>query len=234
MTCGIYKLNFTGTEKIYIGQSNNIEFRYSQHQSKFRCGTASKSLTAAYYLYGMPTYEVLVECSESELDDYENGAIEVYDAIINGFNTCSMSGTRTSLEGEKNPASKYTNNQLLEVFNLLVSTDLSQPQIAEVSGVSKQVVNHLSNGHKYLWLEEVYPEKYAVLKVKRGTRKSGSKSAKERGIIYPKIVSPEGVVYEVDNTSEFSRVHSLDSGHLGKLLNYKANSHKGWRRVEAA
>ena len=31
MTCGIYKLVFNGTAKIYIGQSLNIESRYRDH-----------------------------------------------------------------------------------------------------------------------------------------------------------------------------------------------------------
>lgn len=233
MTCGIYKLNFTGTPKVYIGQSNNIEFRYTQHQSKFRCGTASKLLQSAYYLYGMPTYTIIAQCELDELDAYEDGAIEVYDSVISGFNTCSESGTRTSLEGDRNPAAKYSNEQIIEVFELLVSTDLSQPKIVEATGVSKQAVNQISNGYKHLWLKEQFPDKYQLLVDKRGTRKVGSKSAAERGIIYPKLISPkDGSIHEVHNTNEFSRLHQLDNGSLGKLLNYKAKSHKGWKRLE--
>lgn len=31
MTTGIYCLRFKGTDKVYVGQSNNIIYRFNQH-----------------------------------------------------------------------------------------------------------------------------------------------------------------------------------------------------------
>jgi hypothetical protein len=52
--------------------------------------------------------------------------------------------------------------------------------------------------------------------------------AKAQGIEYPPILSPEGIVYTIDNLSEFCRVYNLQTSNLRKVLNGARISHKGW------
>ena len=75
MTCGIYKLNFNNTEKVYIGQSIDIESRFSKHKSALSRGVAAPKLQAAHTLYGIPNLEILTECAISELNSYEKETI---------------------------------------------------------------------------------------------------------------------------------------------------------------
>lgn len=57
------------------------------------------------------------------------------------------------------------------------------------------------------------------LKMSRGQRPQG----------FPDVISPDGVVYEVINASQFSREHNLNSSSLIALMNGRQNSTKGWR-----
>ena len=68
MSKGIYLLRFKGTDKVYIGQSLNIEYRYRDHLNP---ANRSQKLSEAFILYGNPTLEILCEATDDELDDLE-------------------------------------------------------------------------------------------------------------------------------------------------------------------
>lgn len=311
MTIGIYCLRFVGTDKVYIGQcSTDIEkIRYRQHLATFKNGKAAKKLLSAYLEFGIPTIEVLCECTIDELDRAEEEAIEIFDSVINGFNTLtSATDSPNTGVGALSSNSKYTNDQILEVFYKLVNTpEKSTSTIYKETGVSIFVINDISNLRSHAWLKEAYPEKYLILENTNRSKNSGNynsykgadnsnskysseqiieafnllvstcntfkeieritkvstgmiaqiaclhshgwlkeafpekynilesspsrKSAAGKGIVYPPIISPQGTVYTVENIREFSRTHALDNGHLGKVLNRKSMSHKGWKLV---
>lgn len=234
MTIGIYKLNFTGTDKAYIGQcSTDIEkIRYKQHLRSFKNGTASKKLQEAYNTYGSPTIEILCECTEEELDKTENEAIEIFNSVNKGFNTLETAGAFPDNRGENCGASKYTNEQIISVFKLLVYyPEKLYSNISEISEISVSTIEAISGGKNHRWLKDKFPEEYTLLMGLKGNRKhvNISKTAKDMGIIYPAIISPNGTKYNVENLNKFSREHQLDCGTLCKVLNKKRKSHKGWK-----
>jgi len=102
MTIGIYKLNFKGTDKVYIGQSKNIESRFNSHISALRAGYSTKKLLEAYNSFGTPTIEILCECRIEELNDFENETIEIYNAVDNGFNASYTAGNYPPNPGQLN------------------------------------------------------------------------------------------------------------------------------------
>ena len=51
MTTGIYQLVFKGTDKVYIGQSIDIEHRYKGHISCLQLGKGVSKLQNAYNIY---------------------------------------------------------------------------------------------------------------------------------------------------------------------------------------
>ena len=126
MAIGIYILIFTGTEKVYIGQSKNLELRLSQHKSLFKTGSASQKMQAAFNAYGFPTMEVLIECEESELDSLEYETIALYNSVDNGFNTRKSAGGGANLWGDLNGRAKYSNAQITDAFlnTLLIFSSL--------------------------------------------------------------------------------------------------------------
>ena len=232
MTCGIYKLSFHGLDQVYIGQSINIEKRFREHLATIKSGLSSAKLIEAYEKYGNPNLEILYECSIEELDLEEEAAIEVWDSFANGLNSRDKStGGGYGSYGDRNARSKYSNKEIEKVFFMLLdkySTGYSNEYIAGLTGVSKWVVNSISNGYLHTWLGIKYPDKYNELINKKHT-KSGS--AEQRGKICPVLVDKNNNEFSnISNIREFARLHSLDSGGLNKLINGKLNSHRGWKR----
>ena len=89
---GIYRIYCTKTKKSYIGQSIEIEKRWQKHV--FNLGMNqhhSPELQADWNKYGIEAFifEVLYECEEQFLNAMENYYIELYSAIISGYNTRS-------------------------------------------------------------------------------------------------------------------------------------------------
>lgn len=79
--CGIYKI-ISPSNKVYIGQSTNIEFRFSSYKNLKRCNKQTK-LFASFQKYGTQnhTFEIIEECIESELNKRERHWQEYYDVL---------------------------------------------------------------------------------------------------------------------------------------------------------
>ena len=231
MTCGIYKLVFNGTDKIYVGKSVNIEYRYKGHLRSFKRGESSKKMKEAYETYGAPNLEILEECQESELDLREIFYIASLNTVSMGFNSRdTATNSNTSSIGELNHKSKYSNAKIIECFDLLIDyPDMLFQEIAEITGIPRGSVSMIAHGGNHKWLKLVYPERYGILIDKVGDRKTSCKSALKQGIEYPIILCPSGIEYKVNNAREFARTHGLDQSALGRVLNGKAKTHKGWK-----
>ena len=237
MTCGIYSLKFKGTDKVYIGQSINIEHRYKQHLHELASNKSNYKMLEAYSLYGIPEPFIIAECSVDELDELEDLAIEIWGAVDNGFNIYKTANEAPTYTGYGYGNSKYPKERVLEVFNLLIDTDKSFGQISEITGIPAHTVSGISASRSHLWLREDYPERYAILVSKATYRKfvvantviSDKLSAKSRGISYPPIKSPEGIVYSIENAYRFAKEHGLAPNHFQEVLNGHRKSHKGWK-----
>ena len=91
--CGIYKITNLITDECYIGQSNDIYRRWSDH---CKCGLGidtpvGNKLYKAIQEYGLEnfTFELLIECSQDELNEKEKYFIELYQADTFGYNSIS-------------------------------------------------------------------------------------------------------------------------------------------------
>ena len=226
MTIGIYKLKFIGTDKVYIGKSINIEQRFKNHLNSFKTGKASAKLNEAYIKYGNPTLETIEEGTPEILSNKETEYITKYDAVNSGFNTLYESEDIPLLYGENHPNSKYSNAQIVKVFNLLVdSQENSFKEIRDLTDVSLGVIGQISGLILHTWLKDMYPEKYKILQSLNGKRHTSV----SKGIVFPLIESPEGKAYRVGNITEFAKTHGLHKGNLHHVLTGKRKMHKGWR-----
>lgn len=165
MTCGIYVLKFSGTHKVYVGMSENIESRWAGHKHRLSTGMCSDKLKTAYYTYGMPKLEVICECNKHELDTLEREAIQIYNSIEDGFNSRDGGsvGAGISVSGDGNGRAKYTNQQIEDAFKLLCGGEITHEQVAKMVGISQQVVSHISCGSGHKWLASKYPKEHAEL-----------------------------------------------------------------------
>ncbi len=231
MTCGIYLLKFNGTNSVYVGQSTNIEYRYKKHIQSLKRGDSNYKLQNAYLLYGDPILELLLEdIPKNELNACENEAILLFNSVKCGLNIAEFADIHSI--GEKNPGSKYSNEDIIKVFKLLLDLSYRYKDIEKLTGVAISTIRHIANMEAHTWLQEEYPEDYKILISYKGKlRQQATNSAEQRGIIYPPIISPAGKEYIVTNVSSFAREHNLDPSSLRKVLvkTPKYISHKGWK-----
>lgn len=225
MTTGVYRLIFKGTDKVYIGQSVNIERRFHEHIHNLIKGVATYKLMDAYNTYGNPLLDILVECSVDELALWETQAIEIFDSITNGYNILDGKSA-IKYYGETNGNSKHTNEEYYAILKLLITKPIiPNKDIAKICGVTLSIVSHISSMEKHSWLGEVYPLEYAEL---QRIKSEGRRGYGNTSTTIPLIKSPEGIIHEVLNGTRFARDHGLDQTSISRVLSGKLLVHKGW------
>lgn len=89
MICGVYKITNLINNKVYIGQSVDIESRWEAEKE----GYINKHATRAFKKYGINnfSFEILTECTKEELDKWEIYYIKYYDSCNpqHGYNKLS-------------------------------------------------------------------------------------------------------------------------------------------------
>ena len=226
MVSGIYLLRFN-TNIVYVGQSRDIDRRFSVHCLKLRTGTHTNyKMAAAYTNYGLPALEVILECPEYELDINEIQAIEIYDSINNGLNIAPGGGDFPILEGEKNAFSKYSDADILLLAEYIYD-NLSLPLkvVSNNLNIHYSTVKNVSNGTSHKWLVNIIPDKYKAIISNKGKRAINTSA--NRNVNY-RVQSPTGEIYSVNNITAFARQYSLNAGALGEVLRGNTAQHKGW------
>jgi len=104
---GIYKITKKENGKAYIGQSNDIQRRISEHQNK-----TDLAIDRAIRKYGIDafTYETIEECSLKELDEKEIYWIEYYNTYKGFGYNCNPGGGDS--RGENNGRTNLTNKDV--------------------------------------------------------------------------------------------------------------------------
>lgn len=88
MSCGIYKITNLVNNKVYIGQSINIEKRWANEKSNSKRKNGKK-LSEAFTQYGIEnfSFEILEECPQEKLNEKEKYYISFYNSVEDGYNT---------------------------------------------------------------------------------------------------------------------------------------------------
>lgn len=233
MTIGIYALKFS-EQVLYIGQSKNIEKRFKEHKYLINIDKHTNKILTAYYTYGTPTLSILCICSETNLNMYEDIYIKYYDSYNAGLNTLENSTDmpKPDNRGMNHGLSKYTYNQIVGVFNLLIALPIIKyTEISSITEVGYQTVGNIAALTEHTWLKTEFPDKYKVLEKLKGTRNKNREvnTAEMQGKKYPDVLSPKGIVYtNITNVSKFMREHRITSCRFYDLLNGKASKIMGW------
>lgn len=157
MACGIYKITNQINDKAYIGQAIDIASRWSKEKSRaFQPNSHeyNKTLSKAFRKYGIEnfTFEILEECDISMLDEREIYYVAFYNTYFEGYNeTTGGSG------GNDNACQKISKSNLLEIYDLLQNSDLSQKEIAERYGVGNDVISTINHGKSRRLAGYTYP-----------------------------------------------------------------------------
>ena len=110
---GIYKITNIQNGRMYIGQSNNIERRFKEHQTK---GAKSRILVdVAIKKHGKKNfiYEVLEECLSEELDAREVFWIDYFNSTKKGYNFST--GGKQQSRGENNGRALVTEEDVRKI-----------------------------------------------------------------------------------------------------------------------
>lgn len=114
---GIYKIENSINNKVYIGQSTNIEKRFAQHKSPYEQERFSdKPLYKAFSKYGIQNFnfEVLEECDIEKLNEKECYWIKKYNSLCHEFGYNIRSGGECNA-GEDHPNHKLTKEDVIDI-----------------------------------------------------------------------------------------------------------------------
>ena len=138
---GIYKITNLINNKVYIGQSINIEKRWTRHKSDSK--HKHEPLYKAIRKYGLENFkfEVIEECSLIQLDDLEVKWIKYY-------NSCNYKfGYNISDGGKANRHFMKISVELLDAITLeLIKTTDSYLEIAKKFNVTRDLVRRINLG----------------------------------------------------------------------------------------
>ena len=153
---GIYKITNKENGKTYIGQSNNIERRISEHKK-------NRKLTIDDYINVLGVdcfdFEVLEECACEELDKKEQEYIQKYNSIEEGYN--HQIGGYNNSQGEGNGRAKVTIEDV-QFIRQCYNEHKSQKDIYETyfqNKVSKAQFQKIWQGYSWSYvMPEVFTE----------------------------------------------------------------------------
>ncbi len=128
MSCGIYKIENLLNGKCYIGQSIEIEHRFSKHKS----AKDDFYIHRAIRKYGIKnfSFEIIEECKVEKLDERENFWIKEKNTLIpNGYNMVPGGSNGTGL-------AKGKEVEQYELNEIYITSYPSANQASQVTGIS--------------------------------------------------------------------------------------------------
>lgn len=156
---GIYLIVFNN-DKIYVGLSNNIRRRMTEHLGKDLRDHPELPISKAIVKYGIKDIQIIEEIPAENrqlLCEREKYWIAFYNSnnIENGYNLTP--GGDGSACGVDNGASSLSSEDLEKIILYLKNTILSYSEIAEKFGVCKEVINRINQGIHYYNPNLSYP-----------------------------------------------------------------------------
>lgn len=149
---GIYKITNLTNNKSYIGQSVDINKRWSRHRHDafHNNHNYNSHLYKSMRKYGLEnfTFEIIEECLRVELNEKEKYWIHYYDSFYNGYNETLGGDGGSGIINKEN---------IIGIIYDLKNTELYHQEIADKWGVSKETVQGINTGRYWYNDFENYP-----------------------------------------------------------------------------
>ena len=174
---GIYKIENLINGKIYVGQSNNIERRFSQHKSPYEQKRFSdKPLYKAFQKYGIEnfSFSVIEECTIEQLNEKEKLWISKLQSLThqNGYNI-TVGGD--GVADDNHPNHKLTREDIVDIRNRYNKRE----RCKEVEAIYSDRIGH--SGFSKIWKGETWkdimPEVYTEENKEFHKHNTGQKGA---------------------------------------------------------
>ena len=205
MKIGIYKLTNIINGKSYIGQSTNIERRWSDYKSL--CCTSQPLIYNALKKYGIKnfTFEILEECKKEELNERERYYIKKYNSFgENGYNLTS-GGEQNKLQGKK-----LSYSEVQEIRLKLRQTRLTLKEIGDLYGVNDDTIGLINTGAAWYEDDVEYPIR--------------SKTLTHERPIYQIDIKTKEILKYFNSIADAAKELKLDAANIGLVCNCKRNS----------
>lgn len=168
---GIYKITNQINGKVYIGQAIDIQKRWERHKSVYNKPNSHEydyHIYRGFRTYGLDNFkfEVIEECTESELNEREIYWISYYNSYRDGYN-------ETEGGNYARHPMKITPDMLDEIDELLKS-NINIQQIADKFGVSYEMIQGINTGRHWHRDNIKYPIGNYIIGLKNsGFKKDG-------------------------------------------------------------
>lgn len=149
---GIYKIIFNN-DKIYIGLSNDIRRRMIEHIKKDLREHPDLKISQAIIKHGIKDIKIIEEIAPNDrarLKEREKYWIGFYDSFVShgkGYNM-TLGGDGAS-EGIHNVASYLSQDRLEKIYDLLLNSDYTYNEIAELTQSTYKIIADINKGAHY-------------------------------------------------------------------------------------
>ena len=154
---GIYIITNKINNKKYIGQALNIESRWNQHKRNFNnphCFKTSPKLYGAFIKYGIENFIFSVLEPNVQIDkltEREEYWIKYYNTVNDGYNCVYPTEV---FRGENNPNATLSFEQVQEIKQMLIDSNISQQEIAKIYEVAASTIYRINKGEN--WKDDVH------------------------------------------------------------------------------
>lgn len=204
MNSGIYALFWWQDCSIYIGQSQDLHRRKSEHfKSLLKQTHSNYKVQHAYNTYGLPEFIVIEEANLSNLN-----TLEIYwQKEFNSLASLDLVYAGEVGYGVHCNSSKYSKVDILKTFRCIYLSKYTRDiDIAIYAGVDVSLVSDIRNSKTHIWLKDIYPNKYQLMRSVPRSYISVSKISSISRDDVLTLISPNGEQYKVvDSISNLAR-----------------------------
>lgn len=215
---GVYEIRCTVTNKLYIGSSVDIKYRWTQHRARLKEGRHRNThLQAAWNKYGESAFQftVLQYVERSDLLRIEQEWIErthCTDRDI-GFNIYKVAGSPGDSGAREWTGFRSPNGEETTIVNLhdfCHQNDLDFPSMLKLAHGSGKLKSYKG------WTHQNSPRLRPYIKT------------------YVGYVAPDGTrVGPITNLAAFCRKHGLEKSHMIAVYHGRILSHGGWTHADS-
>ena len=218
---GIYKITCIENGRYYIGQAINLLSRWSVHKYTLKNNCHfNKHIQRCYDKYGLESlkFEVIQECSIEQATQIEQDLLDIHIENELCMNQNPNANTSYCLGKE------LTKEVKDKISQSLLKNYKNNPEL-------RQRISDSQKGKKMPERNEQWKQKQSLSQkgkeVTEATRNRLYNQVKKSDY---KFISPDGIIYEGNNITKFTREMNLNKDCMIKLMNEKRLTHKGWKK----
>lgn len=252
MSSGIYGIFSRNLNRVYIGQAQNIQARWSVHISALNRGSHHCSFMQRHFNKNKDLeLHILLTCEEERLSFFENQQWKWYKFLGYQMFNSEMSAETGCLRGENNPRTgnnPFTVEQCLAISERLTgegnywygrkqSEEHKRKRIDKQKGCLHWSKNLGDKPHPLRGIpcnseakQKISDAQKGELNHRYGKRNNTKQkiAVKEANIKYFYELEKNGVIYACESLKEFADFHKIDSSSLARCFNRVYKQSKGF------